>query len=355
MTPARAAAPHGTWDHAGYDAEDSYYNPHESVLNLSTIGALTPRWTVTLRKHPGGACAGYSAPLAAAGRVIATDQLGISAFDFASGTPAWHYNWPDPLDTETPFLAADSGVLIAATSDCNSQSDPDGMLFAVDLATGRLRWQAKVDAPVFTLAVDKGVAVVSGNSPSDQQMVVAYRVADGHVAWRKPNYESSGVSANGRLLVTDAHVTSAVNITTGVPLWTANDVWRAAAATPSSDRFLVTNVSSLSAVNATTGALMWTAPGATNDLLATDGRRVFRADGGSIEARSMSTGHLLWTRLLPGKLAQPVRAGGLLYLGGPILDPATGALVAPKTTGNLIITGGRLITANKGSLSSYAP
>ncbi|HEX5204774.1 MAG TPA: PQQ-binding-like beta-propeller repeat protein, partial [Actinoplanes sp.] len=146
-TPAHAVAL-PAWDHAGYDAEDSYYNPHETAINLGTIGGLTRRWSVPLRKRPGGACAGFSKPLVAGGRVIVTDQLGIGAYLPLTGTPTWRFAWPDPLDTETPYLAADGSTLIAATSGCNSQSDPDGIIFAVDLTTGRLRWRADPDVPV---------------------------------------------------------------------------------------------------------------------------------------------------------------------------------------------------------------
>ena len=357
VSPAAASHAAGppAWDHPGYDAEDSYYNPHESVINLSTVASLTRRWSVPLRKQPDGACAGFSAPLSAAGRVIATDQFGISAYNADSGAPTWHFNWPDPVGTETPAIAVDGTTLIAATTDCYSQSDPDGTIVALNLANGRVRWRATIDVPVNSLAVDKGMAVISGVSPSDEQATIAYRVANGRVAWRKAGYQSSNVSANGRLLLTDTHNSTAVDITTGVPLWTRKAFWQAKAATPASDRFLVSNGQSLSAVSAASGTLLWTARGAANDLLATDGRRVFRAQGHSIEALNVATGHSLWARLLPEELAQPVRAGGLLYLGGPILDPATGARRAPTFPGAEIITGGRLVTVNQGTLSSYAP
>ncbi|MFC7278248.1 PQQ-binding-like beta-propeller repeat protein [Paractinoplanes rhizophilus] len=351
-TPAHAVAL-PAWDHPGYDAEDSYYNPHETAINLGTIAGLTRRWSVPLRKRPGGACAGFSKPLVAGGRVIVTDQLGIGAYLPLTGAPAWRFTWPDPLDTETPYLAADGSTLIAATSGCNSQSDPDGIIFAVDLTTGRLRWRADPDVPVYSLAVDKGMAVIAGVSPSDEQAVIAYRVADGRVAWQKPGYDSSGVSANGRLLVTNARSTSAVSIISGVPLWTKKAVWRAEAATPASDRFLVTNGESLSAVSAAFGALLWTAPAAASTLLATDGRRVYRAAGNTVEALNAANGRRLWSRSLPKEAGQPVRAGGLLYVGGPILSPATGAVLRPTTAGPSIVTGGRLYTANQGILSSY--
>lgn len=349
------AAGASAWDHPGYDAEDSYYNPHESAINLSTIGSLTRRWSVPLRKLGEGGCAGYSAPLAVGGRIIATDELGISAYDAATGASAWHFNWADPTGTETPTIAADGNTLIAATTDCFSQRDPDGTILALDLSTGRLRWRVERDAPAFSLVVDKGMAVVWGESPSDELATVAYRVADGKVAWRKAGFQSANVSANGRLLLADTHNSSAVDIATGAPLWAKKGFWQAKAATPASDRFLVTNGKSLSAVSAATGAVLWTARGGTNDLLATDGRRVFRANGHSIEALSAATGHSLWARLLSEEMTQPVRAGGLLYVGGPILDPATGALFGPVHPGAQIINVGRVVSVNQGFLSSYSP
>ena len=162
---ARAAGP-ASWGHPGYDAEDSYYNPSESVVNAGTIGHLTRRWSVHLRTRD-ETCTHFSAPLVAAGRVIATDEPGISAYNAVTGAPAWNYTWTDPGDTVTPQLAADGGTLIAATSGCQSQSDPNGQVVALDLATGHTRWRADLEAPVVTLAVDKGIAVVSGVSPSD--------------------------------------------------------------------------------------------------------------------------------------------------------------------------------------------
>src|SRR3954452_14651494 len=98
--PAQAAVS-PTWDHAGYDAEDSYYNPAESVINTATIGALTRRWSVALRRDE-GACGGPSAPLTAAGKVIATDQRGITAYQATTGRPAWSFDWDDPDDSTTP-------------------------------------------------------------------------------------------------------------------------------------------------------------------------------------------------------------------------------------------------------------
>jgi outer membrane protein assembly factor BamB len=350
--PASAAVS-PTWDHAGYDAEDSYYNPAESVINAATIGALTRRWSVALRQDE-GACGGPSAPLSAAGRVIATDQRGITAYQATTGRPAWSYNWDDPDDSTTPAMAVAGNTLIATNGGCQSASDPDGRLVALDLTTGRVRWQAQSEFPPHATTVDKGMVVVSGDSPSDELATIAYRVSDGKVAWQRPGYASSAPSADGRLLLTRGRTISAASITTGRLLWTRPTLGYAESATPAGDRFLLSSESALSAVDATTGAVAWTAPGKQGALLATDGRRVYRAAGNAVEALDARTGRREWARQLTSATTQPVRAGGLVYAGGPVLSAATGAILG-TVKGTAVITGGRLLTVNGNTLSSYTP
>src|SRR5690349_23925591 len=137
-TPA-TAAPASLWDHPGYDAEDSYYNPAESVINAGSVRQLEKKWSVNLRKSD-ASCSGPSAPVIAGGRIFAADHLGISGYAAADGRLSWRFDWPDVMDNETPTMAVSDGVLIAANGDCNSQSDPDGQLTALDAATGRTLW-----------------------------------------------------------------------------------------------------------------------------------------------------------------------------------------------------------------------
>jgi outer membrane protein assembly factor BamB len=349
-----SAAP--AWDNPGYDAEDSFYNPNESVINAGSIGDLTRRWSVTLRRQD-PSCAGPSAPLVAGGRVFVTDSMGISAYQAADGRPAWHFTWPVPDDSSTPRMAVAGNVLIAANGDCHSNSDPNGALTALNVATGQVVWHTDIDTPIVTLAVDKGVAAISGESPSDELTTIAYRTTDGKVLWTKPLFSSSGVSANGRLLLTHGNATSAAAITTGAVLWTKPAVWTAQSATPASDRFVVTAGTGLALVNAADGTLAWTAPGKAAELIATDGRRVYRSAGHLVEALDARTGHRQWSRTLPTEADQPVRAGGLLYTTGPILNAANGTIATPGTAyaGHQIATGGHLYTVTDTTLASYAP
>jgi outer membrane protein assembly factor BamB len=354
-SPAHAAGPAG-WDHPGFDAEDSYYNPGESAINAGSVAQLTRRWSVRLREKD-ETCTGPSAPIVADGRLFVTDDLGISAYRALTGAPLWHYDWPDPGDSTTARMAVSGGVLVAASQGCQSMSDPDGILLGLDVATGRARWQVPTGIPIYDLVVDKGVAVVSGESPSDDPATYAYRATDGHLAWSRAGYLSSSVSADGRVLLTRAGTSSAAAVTTGAFLWTKPRLWYAESATPTADRFLVRDGTALAAVASATGAVIWTAPGKTADLLATDGRRVYRAAGRVVEALSAATGRPLWSRQFAAPAAQPVRAGGLVYTGAAVLSAATGAAATPGTLypGKPVVTGGRLYTVDGPTLSSYAP
>ena len=354
LTLALAVLP--AWDHPGYDAEDSYYNPHETAVNATSINHLTRTWAVPLRQQD-PTCSTPTNPVAAGNRLFVPDAMGISAYGATDGRLLWHFTWDAPDDTLTPYLALSGNILIAATGDCHSNSDPNGLLTALNVATGKPAWHVATDIPVATLAVDKGVAAISGSSPSDELTTLAYRTTDGRPLWKKPLYASSGVSADGRLLLTHNETTTAADIVTGAARWTRPTAWTAQTATPASDHFLATSGTTLAALSAADGTVSWTAPAKASMLLATDGRRVYRADGRSVEALDIRNGRRQWSRTLPVEATQPLRAGGLLYTGGPILNAATGTVASTATAyaGHQLPTGGHLYTTTNTTLSGYAP
>jgi outer membrane protein assembly factor BamB len=344
------------WDHPGYDAEDSYYNPHESAINAGSINHLTRTWSAPLRQLD-PSCAGSSLPLVADGRVFVSDAMGISAYQASNGRALWHFTWAAPDDALTPYMAISGSTLIAANGDCHSNSDPNGQLTALNVATGKQSWQVATDIPIATLAVDKGVAAVSGSSPSDELTTLAFRAVDGKPLWKKPLYASSGVSANGRLLLTKANSTSAADIVTGALKWTRPGAWAAQAATPASDQFVATSGTTLAMLSAADGAVSWTAAGKASTLVATDGRRLYRAASRQVEALEVASGRTAWSRTLPTEATQPLRAGGLLYTGAAVLNASTGTVTSTATAypGHQLPSGGHLYTTTATTLSSYAP
>lgn len=360
-TPATATvAP--LWDHPGYDAEDSHHNPRETVINSGKIRQVVKKWQVKLRTSD-KSCSGFSGPLLTAGRIHVSDQLGLSAYAADTGKILWRYDWADPSDSETPRLALSDGLVIAAGGDCNSQSDPDGHLLALDARTGLPRWKQRLGSPVNSVVVDKSVIVVSGGSASDTDVVAAYAVRDGRALWSRDNALTSEVSADGTILVrsTDGYGTatgtsSGVAVTDGRNRWTRRAGWTAQAADPSSGRFYpVDKTGALSAVRVADGSTAWTAAPSTAHLIAVDGNRIYRVAGKTVEALNVSNGKKAWSAQQAVEGSQPVSAGGLLYTGGPVLNPADGKPSGPAYTGRVIVTGGRIHQLDQGVLTTYAP
>jgi outer membrane protein assembly factor BamB len=366
--PAAQAVPAAQWSHPGYSAGDTYYNPGESVINAGSVNAVRRRWTVAL-PEAAERCARTAEPVVAGSRVFVPQETGISAYQADTGRLSWRFDWPAPEDENTPHLAVSGGLLIVANADCQSPSDPDGTVRALGVTSGRLLWSAAMQAPVESLVVDRGVAVVSGESMSDSPAVVGLQVSDGTQVWQLADHSSSGVSAGGRVIVNrvGSAGTSALDVTTGEPVWSSTSAWSAQAANPAGDRFYASDRrNAMVCVDAATGALVWSAARGASPLVAADGRRVYRSIAKGVEALDARTGKRRWATTFPGYAGQPVRAGGLLYAtvdGGRPLGilhakdgtrASAGTQVGAVAGGNVVVTGGRLYAIEGDTLSGYA-
>jgi outer membrane protein assembly factor BamB len=362
--PTAAAPAPPLWDHAGYDAEDSWFNPRETTVTAATVGRLTRKWSVELRTAD--TCSQFTAPVVAGGRIFVGDQAGISARSITNGAQQWTFDWDEFGDGTRPRLAVAEGLLIAGYHDCGSVSDPNSRLIALDAATGRRRWDVRT--PVMgDLVVDKGLVLISEtDGVYGETLTVAHRVRDGKEAWRAPNRNTGGTSANGVVAAfsTDDEgirtgSTTALDITAGAVRWTAKRHLDAEAAAPAGDWFYGTDDQDrLVSVGVKDGKVRWTAPpaeDAQNYRLATDGTRVYRSSGRTVAALDARTGKQLWSRKLKAAAFQPLVAGGLVYAEGVVLDAARGTVVAsnPAFTGDVIVTGGVVYQAREGVLSAY--
>ncbi|MEU4691844.1 PQQ-binding-like beta-propeller repeat protein [Actinoplanes sp. NPDC023714] len=355
------------WEHPGFDAEDSYYNPTESVIDESGVGRLERRWSVRLRDS------GFSRPIVAGDRVIAIDGRGISAYSISDGSSLWHFD----EDGVVPAMAVSGGLLIAASGD---------RLTALDLTSGKVRWQRALANPIRAVVVDRGVVVVSGWSPSDAEKVAAYRAADGEALWSKSGWGTTGVSLNGVIMMrkTDGYGladggTSAIDILDGSLRWSELANWTAEAAFDG--LFYVSDArGDLLAVDGTDGAVLWTASLSSrarhtggsvgpahiadpapiarpvrgaNALIAVDGRRIYRAFSRSVEALDVRDGRRVWSTRLAREAGQPIRAGGLVHAGGAVLRAADGVLLKPSFPGRVIVSGGTVYGVSGSDLVAF--
>jgi outer membrane protein assembly factor BamB len=362
--PAQAATPPAAWTQDGYGPGNTGYNPAESVVNAGTVGALKLRWTVKPGAGEPGCRPAPIGPLVLGGRMFVLDRGTVGAYDVATGKLLWRGSEPY---VEAAGLAIVDGRLLVTEVNCFSNSDYDTNVVALDPQTGKLLWDEIQSWSIETYAGDAGVFVVSGFCgicDDARYGTVAFRVADGKRLWTSENAVLSGpVAFGGKVMLNDTlrQESTVVDIRTGLTVW-GGYPFSARAANPAGTHLYLTNAVGLSAVNATTAKSLWRVRGESGDLAA-DGRRVYVASAGRVNAYHATTGKLEWTRavLTPKR---PIRAGGLLHVQSKkslvVLSPVTGKPVTPgkpfgTMTDHPVVSGGRLFVTDGLTVRSYTP
>ena len=358
--PAPAAGPGSSWSQDGYGPGNTGYNPDTAAL---PVAALRPSWSVTPGIGVEGCATTPGPPLVADGRVFFADDGGVGGYSAATGRKLWRNTGFSLLG---PALAVAGGLVLATDSSCQSQSDYDGTLKALDGRTGKVRWTARLSTTIDFLVADHGVVVTHGYCGvcgDHQNEVVAFRIADGKRLWRRVDALLAGpVSAGGRVILTVAQRSVAVDVATGATRWTAKTAWWARSSTPAGDRFYATDGNDLAALAAATGRVLWRVAAGAGELAA-DGRRVFVAATG-ITAYDAGTGRRLWARAVRDA-GRPIRAAGLLWIttsGRPpvLLAPVTGRPAAVgrafgPAQGHVVVAAGRVFTTDGAAVRAYAP
>ncbi|WP_106124798.1 PQQ-binding-like beta-propeller repeat protein [Pseudosporangium ferrugineum] len=363
VTPTAAAAPAANWNQDGYGAGHTFYNPAESVINSGTVKKLKTRWTVTPKAAVDSCPLNPVAPVVADGRmfVLEPDGNGVGAYDTKTGKKLWAH-FAGYLEATGLAVAGDTVVVTDIA--CYSNSNYDSNVIALDAATGDERWSSITGWTTDTVVVDAGTVAVSGYCGicDEEHGVQAFRLSDGASLWSRPNAVLAGpVSRGGRILLagTTSAYTEDASIKTGIGTWGTGLRYAAGAADPSLPQFYVSNSAGLRALAATSGKTLWSVKNEAGEL-ATDGRRVYVASAGRINAYDTAKGKLLWTRALktPGHL---VRAGGLLYATSGksllVLAPTSGKTIRTfgTATDHVVLSAGRLYVTNGRTVRTYTP
>ncbi|MGI5204876.1 PQQ-binding-like beta-propeller repeat protein [Spirillospora sp. CA-108201] len=243
----------------------------------------------------------------------------------------WSYagdpSWPPKVEDGTVYLA-----------------DGDGVVHAVDAATGDRRWQSdRAWGAGHSMVVAGDVMYVSGYTDSsrdgDSSWVFALDVDSGRRLWEyEPRQMLTGPALSGKQLYFYgrrgggyASTVYALNTGTGKRAWShATDiVWALTAA--DDVVYYVANgrkekSPQLHALNAETGERLWKAPFAEDvykrpeSLTVADGVLYAIGADGTLSARRPGRGDLLWSH--PAELRDfsdsetPVLSGGVVYYGG---------------------------------------
>jgi polyvinyl alcohol dehydrogenase (cytochrome) len=162
-----------------------YVNDNRSVLHALDAATGAELWNSKIDPHP--AASGFSSPIVAGNRVIvgsasieevsakdnASFRGSIVAFDRTSGAEIWrHYTVEPPQNGVSVWSTAsvdeDAGLVFGTTGNnyTGDASDTSDSIFAVELETGKLRWNRQVSAnDVFTIPAPKSPDSDFGTNP----------------------------------------------------------------------------------------------------------------------------------------------------------------------------------------------
>jgi PQQ-like domain len=342
------------WYDTDSNAAHSRANLAEKVLTPSAVTkAKYLRSVVSPPAPPNAPCGttGIAAPLPYGGKLYVIANASVRKYNPATGKLIWRHALNSNFVYDS--LAISGNLVITAASDCLSNSEPSGIVYALNASTGAVVWKSapagngpaddmtKVGSYVITEGVDAvgvGVSVLnlgdgspawssfcdSGSTPRPSALVVGMLVL------------SYGCDSQGNNQTLDAR-----NLATGALVWSLPGFWTAQRGDLSGSagkHLYATNPSGpVVDLNPLTGQVKYSLSQAVN-VLAVDASRVYATcgtNGQYVCAYNISTGTLEWedTQLLSSP-ALAAEADGVLYLDfGVALNAATGKVIKKFATG----------------------
>lgn len=186
---SRSIAEATGWPVPGGDAGRTFYSPLNAI-DRDNVAELGLAWEFDLETHRGQ----EATPVIVDGKLLASTNLGrVYAIDPATGRELWRF--VPQVDMQVNRTACCDMVNrgVAVEDDLVYVGALDGVLYALDLATGDVRWQADtIDGidrgQTITGAPEvAGDVVIIGNGGAEygtRGYVTAYDVATGELRWR---------------------------------------------------------------------------------------------------------------------------------------------------------------------------
>lgn len=287
MTIANAAAAAETdWPQFHFDPAHTGHNPNETTLSASNVSGLNRQWTTAL--GPGS----ESSPAVVGGTVfVGADDANLYAVDAATGAVRWTAPTGAAINLSSPAVA-DGRVFIGSL---------DQKVYGFDASTDAQLWNASTEA-----VVQAPPTVANGVLYAASDKLYAFEPATGQVLWT--------ADTGGPVLFSAPTVVGGKVYVGGFNTEFLHGVLRA--------------------FDATTGDLLWTAMtfGAIEGAPVVVGDAVYLASGFGIQAFDASTGATLWELVLESNaLNTPAVVGGVVYVASQsgrvyALNAATGAI-----------------------------
>ena len=359
--PALAVGVGGDWPQADHDASGNRANTTATQItaaNAATVSDLrafgAPIYPVDQEMNCGE---GWTMPVLAGKRAYAVKTGRLAALDLTTGNQVWQRDIdPDGL-SESFVQAVVGGRVFVAQLSCLSASDPNGTVRAFDAATGAPLWTFEQNGGaggtggINGLAVDGNLVLATGVSEGNGLTVNVLNAATGALVWsRRGDVCPVTPRIVGQQVYYQECGTEQPTELVAARLLDGSVVWRKAGDFPvvRGDRpgLDSTHVFTNSvALNTATGATRYTMAGATRvDAVGTN--RVFGACGTVVCAFDKTTGARVWTSTIAASVdvsespsgiefpARPAAASTLLYLPtGQVLNSSTGTVVTRLWTG----------------------
>ncbi len=308
------------WPQFQVDAEHTGFNPYENVLNPSTVGSLTLRWTYALDNWL------MASPTVADGVVYASTGS-LFAIDASTGGLLWEHPKPPYYGGSPPAVL--KGVVYVTTGGNWKAA------WALSANTGDTIWHHGGFCGGVTTVVN-GLEYVNGSDG----YLYAVDTGTGAVVWKSWLIfaMSAPAAANGVVYVNawDDNV-YALDAGTGVLLWKFETPSPIASYPVVADGLVYVGARDLNiyALKADTGTVVWKyATGAAVDLAPAVANGVVYVLADKLYALDAHTGSLLWTKAAQAGTV-PVVANGVVYFGTGAdlyaVDASTGALLKAVT------------------------
>jgi outer membrane protein assembly factor BamB len=329
------------WFDTNSNAAGSRANLKEHILSRSAVTRVEYLRSVASPVDPPQAqCPGpIVAPVLVGGFLYAITNGQLSKYDPATGSLIWR-SIPDPAFTQNyKSLAISGNTVIVGASDCTTESEPGGIVFAFNATTGALDWKTFLPGggPLDDAVIAGSYIITEGGNAAGSEAAVL-NLSNGTAVWHQYGcgfspevvvdlvVMSNGcdTQANGSL---DAN-----NLATGALLWSLPGnwiIWRGdLSGTAGKHLFATDPAGTVVGLNPLTGQEQYSLSQAVN-VLAVDNSSVYAtcgSQGQDLCGYSTGTGALEWQDTqLTGTPALAAEADGILYLDyGSALNTTTG-------------------------------
>jgi outer membrane protein assembly factor BamB len=330
------AAAETDWPQFHFDAAHTGYNPNETTLTASNVSGLNRQWTTAL--GPGS----ESSPAVAGGTVfVGADDAKLYAVDAATGAVRWTATTGAAIVLSSPAIA-DGRVFIGSS---------DQKLYAFDASTGAQLWNTSTDAPI-----GSPPTVADGVVYAASDKLYAFDPATGQVRWTAdtggPLLFSAPSVAGGKVYVgafdteTLQGVLRGFDATTGERLWTAT-TFGAIQGAPVvvGNTIYVASGFGIQAFDAATGATLWGVvlpSNAPTTPAVVDGVVYVAWEAGGVDALDAATGATIWSTTIRTQaetigFSSPAVANGVLYVGSSDAIGTAGKVWALDTAGGSVL------------------